>query len=302
MLRVGNKWDLRIERARELAGKYTFAAQILTFYSKLTAFQKSSYLNLQTIAGGTGSQPVEGTARRGGPEHRGCATLLDDVDLGPLITRWKPFLTMIAADAPAPLGEFARELNARGAGSAATLLRSYWPGVRSSAPQDGEHHSAQLASRTQPETSHFERFCASAFMQPYAEFLADCAAVPALEVRRPTCPFCGSPPLVGVLRQEGDGAKRSLICSFCRSEWDYLRIACPACEEYREEKLCVYTSPEFECVRVEACESCQTYIKTVDLTKTGLAVPEVDEIAAVPLTLWAEEKGYKKIARNVVGL
>ena len=102
--------------------------------------------------------------------------------------------------------------------------------------------------------------------------------------------------MVGVLRPEGDGGKRSLICSFCRTEWDYLRIACPSCDERREQKLIVYTAPKFESVRIEACDTCKAYIKTVDLTKNGLAVPEVDDIAALPLGLWADEQGYRKLA------
>jgi len=105
-----------------------------------------------------------------------------------------------------------------------------------------------------------------------------------------------------VLRPEGEGAKRSLICALCRTEWDYVRLTCPACEESREERLCVYTTPQFEHVRVEACGTCRAYLKTIDLTRSGLAVPEVDELAAVPLTLWADEHGYRKLTRNVLGL
>ena len=37
----GKKWDRRIARARELAETYSFAKQILLFYSQLTAFQKA---------------------------------------------------------------------------------------------------------------------------------------------------------------------------------------------------------------------------------------------------------------------
>jgi formate dehydrogenase maturation protein FdhE len=29
-----------------------------------------------------------------------------------------------------------------------------------------------------------------------------------------------------------------------------------------------------------------------------LAVPEVDELAAIPLTLWADENGYQKATRS----
>ena len=53
---------------------------------------------------------------------------------------------------------------------------------------------------------------------------------------------------------------------------------------------------------MEACDTCNRYIKGVDLTRLGLAVPLVDEIAAAPLDLWAQEHGYTKIELNLVGL
>jgi formate dehydrogenase maturation protein FdhE len=33
----------------------------------------------------------------------------------------------------------------------------------------------------------------------------------------------------------------------------------------------------------------------------GLAVPLVDEVASVPLDLWAAEHGYKKLEANLMG-
>jgi len=66
--------------------------------------------------------------------------------------------------------------------------------------------------------------------------------------------------------------------------------------------LPVYTASQFEHVRVEACDSCKSYIKTIDLTKNGYAVPIVDELATIPLTLWAQERGYSKLQPNLLGL
>jgi FdhE protein len=40
----------------------------------------------------------------------------------------------------------------------------------------------------------------------------------------------------------------------------------------------------------------------VDLTKNGLAVPEVDELASIALDLWASEHGYTKLQTNLFGL
>jgi FdhE protein len=64
----------------------------------------------------------------------------------------------------------------------------------------------------------------------------------------------------------------------------------------------VYTAEELKHVRVESCDSCRTYIKTVDMTKMGRAEPIVDEMAAIPLDLWAERQGYAKLQRNLLQL
>jgi formate dehydrogenase maturation protein FdhE len=53
---------------------------------------------------------------------------------------------------------------------------------------------------------------------------------------------------------------------------------------------------------VETCDTCHCYIKTIDLTKDGRAVPVVDELAAIPLSLWAAENGYSKVRANLLGL
>jgi FdhE protein len=68
------------------------------------------------------------------------------------------------------------------------------------------------------------------------------------------------------------------------------------------DKLPVYTAEELPHVRVEACDTCHSYIKTIDLTKDGHAVPVVDELAAIPLSLWAVEKGYVKVSPNLLGV
>jgi len=116
---------------------------------------------------------------------------------------------------------------------------------------------------------------------------------------QPDCPFCFEKPLVAILRPEGDGGRRTLLCGRCFTEWEFRRLLCPNCGEEDRDKLPVYTAPEFPHIRVEACDTCRCYIKAVDLTRDGNAVPEVDEIAALPLDLWAIEQGYQKLAPNL---
>ncbi|HEY6390270.1 MAG TPA: formate dehydrogenase accessory protein FdhE [Bryobacteraceae bacterium] len=145
------------------------------------------------------------------------------------------------------------------------------------------------------------RFYAHVLLQPYAEYLASRGDIPG-KAADPRCPFCNARPVVGVLRGEGDGAKRWLLCSLCGTEWQYRRVICPNCGEENKDKLPVYLADQIAHVRVDACDTCQTYLKSVDLTKDGHAVPVVDELATVALNIWAEERGYSKFEPNLLGM
>lgn len=150
-------------------------------------------------------------------------------------------------------------------------------------------------------------FFGKALLQPYGEWLArsrDGAITRGLPSRDNRCPRCGGAPQVSVLERAdtADGSSRRLQCATCLSTWDYRRILCPSCGNEDERTLGYYESPSFEHVRVDTCEQCGRYIKTVDLRRLGWAVPLIDEMAAAPLDLWASERGYEKIELNLVGL
>ena len=156
----------------------------------------------------------------------------------------------------------------------------------------------------EPENGKFTPeylFFARALLQPYAEYLASRSSQ-SEEGSPPTCPFCGSRPQVAVLRPEGDGGKRSLICSLCATEWTFRRVKCPNCGEEHKDKLPVFVADNIDYVRVDACDTCHSYIKSVDMTKNGRAVPVVDELATLSLNLWAQEKGYTKLEVNLLGM
>lgn len=202
-----------------------------------------------------------------------AGSLRGELDLSGLRPWFPRYLALIEEIAPPPLAQSVAELRS-------DVLEEYWRG-------DGQLPAA-------------ESLIAWTFLQPYAESIADQAG-PA-ETQAALCPRCSRRPQVGVLRQLGDGGKRSLICSLCATEWEYRRIVCPACGEEEVNKLPVYVAEELGHVRVEACDTCGHYIKTVDLTKDGRAVPVVDELAAIPLSLWASENGYMKLSPNLLGL
>jgi FdhE protein len=198
--------------------------------------------------------------------------------------------------------------------SAVSVLLPYFPALLSLVKRIGPARLAHAAEELAHDQSQWEdllanggtagpeqEFFALCLMQPYMEYLASRTDI-ALGTVQPACPFCDSKPVAAVLRGEGDGAKRSLVCSLCATEWEFRRLLCPNCGEEKEPKLPVYTAQEFPHVRIEPCDSCRTYIKSVDLTKNGLAVPVVDELATVSLNLWAEEHGYTKLQVNLLGM
>ena len=267
------KWDARIHRASNLASSYPFASESLCFYERLTRFQKSLYAEIETECGK-------------GKEKRLCGTLRSEFDVFALLPRFTAFLSTLEEIAPPPLARSARDLRLQDAGRWQQVLRQFW-----------EHQPTSLD--LQPAA---EELISWLFLQPYAEYLADYSEWSPHGGTGATCPLCGSKPQVGVLRPEGDGGKRSLVCSLCAMEWDYGRIGCAACGEEDPQKLALCIAEEFGYVRLEACESCRRYIKTVDLTKNGHAVPAVDELAMIPLDIWAAEHGYQKIHPNLLGI
>jgi FdhE protein len=152
------------------------------------------------------------------------------------------------------------------------------------------------------------QFFGKASLQPYLKWLAEAGGrprgrEPAMSDRQ--CPFCGGNPQVSFLSNKETAAEsgnRDLICGTCLTSWEFRRVVCANCGEERPAKLGYFHSPEFDHVRIEACDSCMHYIKGVDLTRLGHAVPLVDEIHAAALDLWARDHGYKKIELNLVGV
>ena len=107
---------------------------------------------------------------------------------------------------------------------------------------------------------------------------------------------------MATLREQAHGARRSLVCGFCLTEWPMPRIVCPACGEHDFDALFVYRADEFPAVRLDACDSCDTYIKTIDLTADGAAIHIVDDLATLPTDLWAAGNGYRKLRPNLLRL
>jgi FdhE protein len=104
------------------------------------------------------------------------------------------------------------------------------------------------------------------------------------------CPVCGSLPNVSEL--EGQG-RRYLMCSFCAFLWPAERLKCPFCENSELETLHYIYEEGTEAYRVDLCDKCKQYIKTVDVRKLGYEPDlSIEDITSVHLDILASEEGF----------
>lgn len=177
-------------------------------------------------------------------------------------------LSYVEASAPSALAGAARNFDLS---AVERMLRDYWD-VRISDSM----------------TDFFMR----AALQPYAASLPD----------NLDCPWCAQAPQLGCLRPQADGLAFELVCALCLRHRPFPRTRCPGCNSSSESAIASFTAKEFPHMRLLACENCKGYILIVDLERDTAAIPEVDELAALPLDLWAVENGYHKLQPNIAGV
>ena len=268
----GAEYDARMQRADRLSSPYSGATEFLEFYKHVASFQKLLHAN---IAASSQFRPSRGLA----------LGVREELDLALLLPYFRGYLSTIEQHAPAALAESARQMVLQPTESWIASLEAYW----------------KHAGVYDQQVGAFAQFLPRAFLEPYAEFRGALTPRAPLVGTTRLCAVCGSRPLLGILRPEGDGGKRFLVCSFCLQEWEFRRILCPTCGEEAEDKLPIYISEDTPHIRVEACDTCKFYLRTIDLTKDGNAIPLVDDLAAIPYSLWAHEQGYTRLQPNLLG-
>ncbi len=178
-----------------------------------------------------------------------------------------------------------------------------------------------------------DRFLARASLGPVLEALGPEAAVACVGVQDPRhCPTCGGPPQLSYFAPAGEdlaAGGRFLVCARCQGAWGYARMTCPGCGEDSSSRLPIFSEegtasgergsvvrglegrlgdhregedkPVFPHIRIEACDTCRRYLLSIDLATDPAAVPLVDELAALPLDLYASARGFTKITPNLMG-
>jgi FdhE protein len=110
------------------------------------------------------------------------------------------------------------------------------------------------------------------------------------------CPICGSLPYLSLLKEEV--GKRFLLCSHCGYQWRIDRMICPYCNNKDQESLHYFDAEGEEAHRINLCDKCHQYIKTIDLRAMGETDPSLEDLATIHLDLMASQKGYKRPVPN----
>jgi len=181
------------------------------------------------------------------------------------------------------------------------------PGLSAAARARERSDWAWLAAWWRDERSGRTDYLARALARPYAEVLAARGIPPSPPAAsKGGCTFCGGPAWIGCRRTAaGDaGAQRFLTCALCAGERPVNRIRCPGpgCGEEDPQKLPHFQSERYPAVRLEACETCRGYIKSIDLTLDARAIPEVDDLSSISMDLWAAEQGYTRFEPSLAGI
>jgi formate dehydrogenase accessory protein FdhE len=147
-------------------------------------------------------------------------------------------------------------------------------------------------------------YLSRAMLRPYVATLRSAGVTPDRVHARGQCPFCVSPPATSCRRggSESEGGARFLGCALCGVEWSFHRILCPACFEAEPKRLPSFARDGHPFARIEACETCGRYVKSIDTSHDIRAVPEIDDVATIALALWAGEQGYTRIEPGLAGL
>ncbi len=114
------------------------------------------------------------------------------------------------------------------------------------------------------------------------------------------CPICGSLPQISEIKESG---KRYFLCSFCSYYWHGERLKCPFCENRDHNKLHYFYEEGKDAYRIDLCDNCKQYIKTIDSRKLNHD-PNLylEDITTLHLDILAITQGYKRPAPSPWGI
>ena len=283
-------WQRRRARAVQLLARAPHADEMLGFYVGLVELQEGVAEKVsrasEAIRGPAEAAPSEGTGPKGSEAlprelpwglHETTAAVLEPI--------FGTFLRGLESIGTEVIAEAARTLLDGQADERIRALQEFWI----------DRDPADFVPRA------FTEAVASALIGEGGP--GDPGAGGGTPTGAMRCPCCGSLPQVGLLRDEPDAlGRRLLACTLCATEWPFPRLTCAHCGSTDADHLQVHHAESVPHVRIEACESCARYLKTIDQRRDGAAEAVVEDIATPELDLWASDRGLVKIQPSLLGL
>ncbi len=114
------------------------------------------------------------------------------------------------------------------------------------------------------------------------------------------CPICGSLPFHSMF--SGKEGVRLNACSFCRATFRAPRLQCAYCKETTAEKLPFFFADEEPGYRIDACLSCNRYIKTTDFREFDrTSLPALDDLESLTLDILAAKRSFTRPTASAWG-
>ncbi len=152
----------------------------------------------------------------------------------------------------------------------------------------------EMAAEAQIEYDVFQLLAEQAispFISRYAEELA--GSINQSKWLRGYCPMCGKEPAISKLEEES--GRRWLFCPLCHTEWLFKRLACPFCENDNQQSLRYFFVENDEVHRVDVCDRCKRYIKTIDCRQINRRINMFAEnLSTLALDIVAEKEGFQR--------
>jgi FdhE protein len=198
------------------------------------------------------------------------------------------------------------EIQATFGGNTSTAIKKIRKGIASGKVnfEDIQKHLAKgniryfasLAKKMGVEKALFHSTCLAVY-RPLFEICAESVETRIADYawKKGTCPLCGTP--AGMARFEAEVGRRFLWCPLCSTEWVFKRLQCPSCGNENQKTLrYFYVENEETPYRVDVCDRCKHYVKTVDerkRIKEEKTVFEIENMLTLYLDDCAKEEGYR---------
>jgi FdhE protein len=135
--------------------------------------------------------------------------------------------------------------------------------------------------------------------KPYFLALRDACRLDERTWAEGKCPVCNARPSVTWVRDDG---RRLVSCSYCGTIGLINRAGCPVCQTVEAAKQNILVFEHEEGFKINTCDLCRSYVKTIDAGMIARLTPEISDLASLPQDIVVQEKGYARRSPNPIGM